>query len=140
MRPRLILAIAWILVLATGCAYQPPAPVAPTAQPTGERDLSAFKDMIGSAECSDISNKLYLIDGDLVFWDVRGKCSDASYSYTLFGDSPDDVLCQRHDSIAGPGGACRGDVYRQMLDTIAANLDKPDLGLGPDHTVVPIPL
>ena len=98
-------------------------------------DLAPFKEMASTAGCSEISNRLFLIDGQQVFWDRAGDCPDASYSLTLFGSTVDNRLCYLHDSIAGPVRGCRDDRYRDMFDTITANLDKPDLGLGPKHTV-----
>ena len=70
---------------------------------------------------------------------MAGNCADASYSEMLYGSTPDQVLCSLYDSIAGPMKNCQHEQYRAMFDTITANLDKPDLGLGPDHTVQPVP-
>ena len=98
-------------------------------------DLASFKEMASTASCSEIRNRLFLIDGQQVFWDRAGNCPDGSYSLTLFGSTVDNLLCYLHDSIAGPVRGCRDDRYRDMFDTITANLNKPDLGLGPEHTV-----
>jgi hypothetical protein len=98
-------------------------------------DLTPFKDMAKTASCADTRNNLFLIDNELILWDIAGSCADASYSQTLFDRTPDVVLCTNHDSIAGPMKDCAAEQYRAMFDTITANLDQPDLGLGPDHTV-----
>lgn len=84
-------------------------------------------------------NRLFLVDGQWVFWDVAGSCSDAAYAETLYGASPDQVLCSYHDSIAGPLRHCQDERYRGAFDTMTGNLDNPDLGLGPGHTVQPVP-
>ena len=89
--------------------------------------------------CADIRNRLFLIDDQWVFWDQAGNCADASYAETLYGSSPDEVLCNAHDSIAGPMKHCTDPQHLDLFNTITAHLDQPDLGLGSDHTVEPIP-
>jgi hypothetical protein len=101
-------------------------------------DLAPFKERARASGCADIRNRLFLIDDQYVFWDVAGNCADASYGETLYGSTPDQVLCVLHDSIAGPMKECQDERYRAMFDTITANLDKPDLGLGPERTVRPV--
>jgi hypothetical protein len=102
-------------------------------------DLAPFKTMARAGSCADIRNRLFLIDDQWVFWDRAGNCADAAYGETLYGNTPDDVLCEFHDSIAGPMKNCQGEGYLVIFDTITANLDKPDLGLGSGHTVQPVP-
>jgi hypothetical protein len=102
-------------------------------------DLSSFKDMAKTASCADTRNHLFLIDNQFILWDIAGDCADASYSQTLYDRTPDQVWCTNHDSIAGPMKNCQDEQYRAMFDTITANLDQPDLSLGPDHTVEPVP-
>lgn len=121
------------LVALAGCKSDgPPAVTAPQVQP--------FQDMARTSDCADKKNRLFLIDGTFVFWDKAGSCADASYSQTLFGATPQDRLCNNSDSIAGPRRSCTDPGAALMFDTILAHLDEPDLGLGPDHTVRPIPL
>jgi len=105
-----------------------------------EVDLSPFRDLARSSDCTDIKNRLFLIDGRLVLWDRQGNCPDASYAVRLSDGTVDNVLCELNDSIAGPRKECRESEYAEMFDTITANLDKPDLGLGPAHTITPITL
>ncbi len=151
-QPLLTVTVSCALLLVTGCGGKSEGPTSeptsgPTSQPTSEPtsepasafDLAPFKAMARSASCADITNRLFLIDGKLVFWDIEGNCADGAYAHTLFGGTVDDVLCDSHDSIAGPVGSCQDDAYREMFDTIVANLDKPDLGLGSEHTVEEIP-
>jgi hypothetical protein len=101
-------------------------------------DLAPFKAMAANGSCADVRNRLFLIDDQWVFWDVAGSCADAAYSQTLFGSTPDDVLCSYHVSIAGPMKDCQDDQYLGMFDTMTANLDSPDLGLGSGHSVQPV--
>ncbi len=128
----LIVALSAALLLLPGCRSNP-------AEPRTGIDLTPFKAMARGGPCTQIRNRLFLIDEQLVFWDRAGNCSDAAYGETLFGSTLNDALCNFHDSIAGPIKTCRDDHYRAMFDTIITNLDKPDLGLGPPHRVQPIP-
>jgi hypothetical protein len=89
--------------------------------------------------CSDRANRLYIIDGKQVFWQVAGNCPDASYRNVLFGLTPKNELCSNNDSIAGPRTTCADASQRPLFDTIIQNLDKPDLGLGTPHKVEYIP-
>jgi len=102
-------------------------------------DLAPFKTMASAGACAEIRNRLFLIDDQWVFWDRAGNCADAAYGETLYGSTPGEVLCVFHDSIAGPVKNCQGEGYLVMFDTMTANLDKPDLGLGSGHTVQPVP-
>ena len=87
------------------------------------------------ATCTDTRNRLFMIDKTMVFWDRAGSCADNAYGRTLYGATPQAVLCTLADSIAGPKIACAAARSRQMFDTIIANLDKADLGLGGGHQV-----
>jgi hypothetical protein len=106
--------------------------------PRSAIDLAPFKAMAKAGQCADIRNRLFLIDDQVVFWDRAGNCADAAYSETLYGSTPDQVLCIAHDSIAGPMKTCQDGLYQGLFDTMTANLDQPDLGLGPGHTVQPV--
>ena len=127
-----IVSLSAALLLLPGCNGDP-------THPTTGIDLTSLKALARGGPCTNIRNRLFLIDGKLVFWDRAGNCSDAAYGETLFGSTISDTLCDFHDSIAGPIKICQDDRYREMFDTIIANLDKPDLGLGPRHKVQPIP-
>jgi hypothetical protein len=110
-----------------------------STEPRSAVDLAPFKKMARAGGCADIRNRLFLIDDQLVFWDRAGNCADGAYGQTLYGSTPDQVLCVLHDSIAGPMKNCRDERYQDTFDTMTANLDKRDLGLGPGHTVQPVP-
>jgi hypothetical protein len=109
-------------------------------EPRSAVDLAPFKELARAGGCADIRNRLFLIDDQWVFWDRAGHCADAAYGETLYGSTPDQVLCVSHDSIAGPVKDCREKRYQAMFDTMIANLDKPALGLGTEHTVQPVPV
>ncbi len=42
-----------------GCSYLPSRNI----------DLESFRNLVNNAKCADISNKMYLIDDQMVFWD-----------------------------------------------------------------------
>ena len=128
MRSALVLAAIASL---GGCNSERPQVTAP--------DMYSFVAMARTSSCADKTNRLFLIDGAYVFWDKAGSCADASYSQTLFGATPQDRLCESSDSIAGPRRVCANPALAPMFDTILAHLGEPDLGLGPGHTVNPIP-
>jgi hypothetical protein len=101
-------------------------------------DLSGFRQMAGQAPCADLANRLFVIDDQFVFWERRGNCADASFEQQLFGTTADELLCERHDSIAGPIERCPEPEFEPMFLTIVANLEQPDLGLGPERKVVQV--
>ena len=115
-----------------GIAVGEPAPGAPAKD-------DFIKMARAETVCSDRTNRLYIIDGKQVFWQVAGNCSDASYRNVLFGLTPQNQLCSNSDSIAGPRTTCTDASQRALFDTIIQNLDKPDLGLGAPHKVEYIP-
>ena len=117
-----------LAVLASGSGCQSPGEWAP------------FVESARGAACSDVRNRLFVIDDALVFADRAGSCPDASYRMELFGRSVDKVLCVKHDSIAGPMKSCSEPGYETLFETITTHLEEPDLGLGASHTVQQLPL
>jgi hypothetical protein len=102
-------------------------------------NLEPFRALARNADCADRTNRLFLIDRKLVFWNREASCADAAYTRTLFGRTPDHLICRAFDSIAGPQRTCHDAVpYEAMFDTILQHLDAPDLGLGSGHTVTPV--
>jgi hypothetical protein len=93
-----------------------------------------------NANCANTRNRLFVIDAKYVLWDKAGTCADAAYSQTLFGRTPQSVLCTNSDTIAGPRSSCTDQQYASLFQTILGNLDKPDLGLGSSHRLVTVPL
>jgi hypothetical protein len=110
-----------------------PTPTPPTTT-TGPA-IAPFADMAHKASCSDFRNRLFIIDGKQVFWDRAGNCPDMSYQQVLYGATPQDVLCSRADSIAGPLAVCKDESARPLFDAIVQNIGSDDLGLGFSHTV-----
>lgn len=112
--------------------------VAAAAPASGMPALADFIAMAQAATCANQSNRLFMIDKKMVFWDRAGSCADNSYGRTLYGATPQQVLCSVSDSIAGPRTTCGDESSRSLFTTIAGNLDKSDLGLGSGHQVEPI--
>jgi len=110
-----------------GIAVGEPAPAGPA------RD--EFIKLARGADCTDLANRLFLIDNRQVFWDAQGSCPDRSYARTLYGRSAAEVQCSSNDSVAGPMSSCTDPSQRVLFDTILHNLDKADLGLGSAHKV-----
>ncbi len=109
---------------------------------SGERQphLTSFKEMARQAPCTDARNRLFLIDGQQVLWDrASDTCGDMAYEQALFGETPQDALCRFFDSYSGPTTVINAPEYAAMFDVLIHHLEDPRLGLGPDHTVVPIP-
>lgn len=98
--------------------------------------LHAIEVAQASTSCAQIRNRVLLIqdnlkpDDQVVLLDHAGTCADASYRQVLFGKDGDNVLCSNTDSIAGPRKNCSVPSRAAMFDTILANPDSPDLGLG----------
>ena len=104
------------------------------------RDWAPFVESARGAACSDVRNRLFVIDDALVFADRAGSCPDASYREVLFGRTVDEVLCEKHDSIAGPMKKCSEPGYESLFETVTTHLEEGDLGLGASHTVQQLPL
>ena len=113
----------------TACGGSSSEPVVATAD---------FIAMAKNAECSEYSNRLFLIDQKNVFWDVAGNCPDRSPLRRFFGQSPNAILCTEVSSIAGPITTCSDEHARSLFTTIIYNLEKSDVGLGTSHQVPPI--
>jgi len=94
---------------------------------------AAFVKLLDGASCAT-SRRVLIIDQHLVYTEVQStRCSDYN-SAALYESSPDRLLCTVGGFVAQqncPGGA----TYSTMLQTIFANTQKPDLGLGSTHTV-----
>jgi len=102
-------------------------------------DLEPFKALARGSSCADRSNRLFLIDDRLVFWNRDSHCADAAYARVLYLGSVDHVVCDLHDSIAGPQRNCQDQgADAKLFDIIIENLEAPDLGLGSEHTVKPV--
>jgi hypothetical protein len=96
---------------------------------------SEFIKMAQGEACSDVRNRLFLIDSKQVYWEREGNCPDNAYTRRLFGPTPQAVLCETTDSLAGPRTFCANDTVRKLFETIEQNRAQPDLGLGAGHKV-----
>jgi hypothetical protein len=127
-----------VLALALGCLAIV-AVVTGVSSSASEMDikveLDSFRELARNAPCANIDNRLFLIDEVVLFWTREGSCYDNWYEHALFGETPEKVMCQLHDSIAGPVYTCNDSTYKGMFWTMVHNLDREDLGLGPNHTV-----
>jgi hypothetical protein len=132
-RTLLFFLFALVAMVAAACHEKP------ALEPT--ISLEPFRSLARNSRCVDKKNRLFLIDGHIVFWDRASSCADASYSQVLYDSTVDRVVCEKHDSIAGPQRVCDGGaIFSSMFDTILDHLDAPDLGLGKDHKVKPVKL
>ncbi len=108
-------------------------------EPNGAMPLTPeFVAMAQEAICAEQRNRLFMIDKRMVYWDRAGNCPDNSYGRTLFGATVKTPLCSVSDTIAGPRTVCADEPSRALFNTIEANRDKADLGLGAGHQVEPI--
>ncbi|QBE63917.1 hypothetical protein [Pseudoduganella lutea] len=114
-----------------GIAVGEPAPGAPA--------LDLFIAQARGADCAENRNRLFVIDKDLVLWDRAGNCPDMSWNVTLYRTTPGTMLCTAGDTIAGPRTTCTDERYRALVETVVANLAKPDLGLGGAYKIEPVP-
>lgn len=96
---------------------------------------SDFVNLAKDASCANIKNRLFVIDQKQVLWDKAGSCADAAYSQSLYGPTPQTLLCSNADSIAGPRLNCSDKSNESLFKTMLGNLDKADLGLGSQHQV-----
>ncbi len=111
----------------------PPKAVEPVAL-----DPAPFVTRARVEACSDLVNKLYVIDNQMVLSDRAGNCADNADGQVLYGAKVDTILCQAGDTIAGRVVSCKDETRRALFDTMRANLHKADLGLGTGHTVKPV--
>lgn len=119
-------AVAVAALSVTACGGDPEAPTVATAD---------FVAMAKAAECREIHNRLFLIDGKNMLWDVAGNCPGMSPVVKLYSTTPSDLLCSQTGMEFGTITVCQVASARDMFNTITRNLDKPDLGLGAAHQV-----
>lgn len=100
---------------------------------------SEFVKLAQQESCGSVKNRLYLIDGKQVFWDRAGTCPDNAYAQRLYGATPQAVLCETTDTLAGPKTFCANDTVRKLFETMQANVNLSNLGLDGTHKVELIP-
>ena len=104
--------------------------------PTDENlDIGPFIEYAEASDCTDIRNRLFIIDDELVLWDRVGNCADYSYEVQLFLEDLDSLLCETHDSIAGPQTYIYDENYRYLFETILDNIEDENLGLDDSYLV-----
>lgn len=136
-----MLLVLMLALLFQGCGQSNhPVPAATTKQSPGVVDTAAFVTLFKDTGCAETRNRLFLIDGALVLHDRSGNCPDNGYELTLYDGTPESRLEDVADSIAGPMWLVSTPDYLSLFQTIQANLDKADLGLGTGHTVVQVPM
>jgi hypothetical protein len=104
--------------------------------PTNENlDIEPFIEYAYASDCTDIRNRLFIIDDELMLWDRVGNCPDGSYEVQLFREDLDNLLCETYDSIASPQTYIYDEDYRDLFETILDNIEVEDLGIGDSHLV-----
>jgi hypothetical protein len=94
-----------------------------------------------TAACAQIRNRVIQIQdalhpyGRMMLLDQAGNCADAGYRQILFGETVNVQLCSNADSIAGSQKSCSATGRAAMFDTVLANLDEEDLGLGSGYHI-----
>lgn len=119
------------VIISPGIQIGEPSPVAFVT--------TAFVTRARAENCSEIRNRLFVVDNRMVLWDRVGKCPDNASAQVLFGANVDTVLCSAGDSIAGPVVSCKNAADRTLFDTLRKNLDRADLGVAPGHSVREVP-
>ena len=98
--------------------------------PTDEDlDIEPFVEYAEASDCTDIRNRLFIIDDELVLWDRVGSCPDASYEVQLFREGLDNLLGESYDSVAGPQTDIYDEDYRDLFELILDNIEDENLGL-----------
>jgi hypothetical protein len=98
--------------------------------------MHALEEARNPHACADLRNRVLVLQNQrnpheqLTLLDQAGTCHDASYRHILYGGNGEDVVCSLWESIAGPQKSCAVERYAAMFDTLIANLDRSDLGLG----------
>ena len=130
---------AVVLTACGGGAAAPGSKSAPIAvgepSPAATVVTADFVSMARAASCSELRNRLFIIDQKEVLWDRAGSCADNADGRTLFGAVPAQQLCLSGGMLSGPRMSCVDDSNRARFETMLNNLDKADLGLGAGHKV-----
>ena len=101
--------------------------------PGKDLDIEPFIEYAEASDCTDLRNRLFIIDDELVLWDRVGNCPDYSYEVQLYREDLDNLLCETHDSIAGPQTFIYDEDYRDLFETIVDNIEDEHLGLDDSH-------
>ena len=96
-----MVAMAGVLGLAAVLAQSQPGSA--VGVPPGI-DVQGFQAVSAGASCADQTNRLFAIDGQMVFWSLQGCRGYGGYSYSLFGAASKGLLCQSNGRSAPAGG------------------------------------
>lgn len=133
----LMLSLLSVLTVAACGGADNLAPDGPQAIARPPVNTASFTELALQAPCADVSNRFYVINQKFVFRDAAGHCADGAWARTLYGATPQDVVCSERDSIAGPVSSC-DPAFRALFGQIDRNRDKADLGLGSAYKVEPL--
>ena len=126
----IVMLFGFISIVATGgggCTDVPPT--------DEDLDIEPFIEYAETSDCTDIRNRLFIIDDELVLWDRVGSCPDYSYEVQLFREGLDNLLCETYDSIDGPQTYIYDEDYRDLFELIFDNIEDENLGLDDSHSV-----
>jgi hypothetical protein len=100
-------------------------------------DTASFRAGARAAtQSGQVQIRLFLIDHCLVFTEFERTGPHAILSYSLFGRTPEDLLCMRMGN--GVTAEYPDSSYVPLFDMIVANLSSNGIDLGPWHEVEPI--
>lgn len=105
-------------------------------EPDEKPDPSLFIALADQAPCPGNANRLFVIDNRYVYW-YRGAACD-NQAQRLYGSTTDNLLCVQVGSDEAASTTCADVSVRALFDTILANRQAADLGLGAGHAVVPL--
>lgn len=98
-------------------------------------DIDPFIEYAEASDCTDIRNRLFIIDDELALWDRVGSCPDNSYEVQLFREGLDNLLCETYDSIDGPQTYIYDEDYRDLFEFIWDHIEDENLGLDDSYLV-----
>ena len=126
---KMLAALPLLALLLAGCAG--PHPERPL-------DTGAFIALASKAPCAGAGNRLFAIDQQYVYRDRGPSCQDQVLR--LYGTDAGKPLCVHVNSATGPYTRCNDPSAQALFDSILANRQAPDLGLGAGRVVAQIGL
>ncbi|WMW81620.1 hypothetical protein RF679_04890 [Undibacterium cyanobacteriorum] len=131
-----LIVAACVTACLTACGGSGESAASPNAKTAPSPfDTTAFQNLAKDTSCAELENRLFVIDQQYVLSEKIGNCADARYRQTLYGKSPDNILCTNVDSIAGPRYSCNDTSLSPLFRQIINNLDIANLGLDNTHQV-----
>ena len=117
------------LLLFIGCSASPTETISGISREDVETQIKSVKE----EPCSDLENKLYLINDMYLYHVRRGNCPDNGYTYTLFGSGLKE-LCFKRDSIAGPQIKYTTEL-KYLFDKLLTGKAENNFGLDSAHKI-----